>query len=426
MSQKAQKPVLTGQRIKTRKRDEKEKYDPSGFRDSVVQGLNEAGTDLEAASKFLDKAGSLLDYRRYSETLLDILFAGGILAPGGSVVIDADKTKVSRSEVCVFAAEESLESIKAIATVFTKVTRRYKYLEKKLDDEVNKILMFLKAFSPSERNKLAMICGLFIAQGNIKANCLSVLLSEHLVKEGISIEFMIALWKVWLDLKDMNHVAGTLRKAQLDKRLLEFLPSTKRTEENFEKQLGVCGLKAVVEFQRAIAHADTKKELIEDLTELMKENANWKEMELVSRESMKKNNLSENEIVVLIWKCLMASVEWNKKEELVAEQAFNHLKIYAPLLANFTTQGKSELALLLKIQDFCYENIQFMKAFQKMVLLFYKTDVLSEDVILKWYKEAHLEKGKSVFLEQTKKLVEWLENAEEESDESEEEGEADD
>ena len=38
-------------------------------------------------------------------------------APGGSVVIDADKTKVSRSEVCVFAAEESLESIKAIATV---------------------------------------------------------------------------------------------------------------------------------------------------------------------------------------------------------------------------------------------------------------------------------------------------------------------
>ncbi len=40
-------------------------------------------------------------------------------------------------------------------------------------------------------------------------------------------------------------------------------------------------------------------------------------------------------------------------------------------------------------------------------------DVLSEDVILKWHKEAHLAKGKSVFLEQTKKFVEWLENAEE-------------
>ena len=30
-------------------------------------------------SKFLDSAGSRLDYRRYAETLFDVLFAGGIL-----------------------------------------------------------------------------------------------------------------------------------------------------------------------------------------------------------------------------------------------------------------------------------------------------------------------------------------------------------
>lgn len=40
-------------------------------------------------------------------------------------------------------------------------------------------------------------------------------------------------------------------------------------------------------------------------------------------------------------------------------------------------------------------------------------DVLSEEAILKWYNEAHLAKGKSVFLEQMKKFVEWLKNAEE-------------
>lgn len=59
--------------------DEKEKYDPAGFRDAVLQGLNKAGTDLEAVSKFLDTAGSKLDYRRYGETLFDILIAGGLL-----------------------------------------------------------------------------------------------------------------------------------------------------------------------------------------------------------------------------------------------------------------------------------------------------------------------------------------------------------
>lgn len=40
-------------------------------------------------------------------------------------------------------------------------------------------------------------------------------------------------------------------------------------------------------------------------------------------------------------------------------------------------------------------------------------DVLSEEAILKWYKDSHAAKGKSVFLEQMKKFVEWLQNAEE-------------
>lgn len=40
-------------------------------------------------------------------------------------------------------------------------------------------------------------------------------------------------------------------------------------------------------------------------------------------------------------------------------------------------------------------------------------DVIGEEVILKWYKDGHSAKGKSVFLEQMKKFVEWLENASE-------------
>ena len=40
-------------------------------------------------------------------------------------------------------------------------------------------------------------------------------------------------------------------------------------------------------------------------------------------------------------------------------------------------------------------------------------DILSEEVILKWYRDAASSKGKRVFLEQMKKFVEWLENAEE-------------
>lgn len=68
----------------------------------------------------------------------------------------------------------------------------------------------------------------------------------------------------------------------------------------------------------------------------------------------------------------MGLAEWNKKEELVTDQALKHLKQYTQLLAAFTTVDRAELALILKVQEFCYENMNFMKAFQKIILLFYK------------------------------------------------------
>lgn len=70
----------------------------------------------------------------------------------------------------------------------------------------------------------------------------------------------------------------------------------------------------------------------------------------------------------------MSRTEWNKKEELVAEQAVKYLKAVTPLLAAFTSSPRAELQLLLKVQEFCYENMNFMKAFQKIVLLLYKSE----------------------------------------------------
>lgn len=52
--------------------------------------------------------------------------------------------------------------------------------------------------------------------------------------------------------------------------------------------------------------------------------------------------------------------------------ALSSFQQYAPLLAVFSTQGQSELILLQKVQEYCYDNIHFMKAFQKIVVLFYK------------------------------------------------------
>uniref|UniRef100_UPI0037E8BE5A eIF5-mimic protein 2-A-like isoform X2 n=1 Tax=Semicossyphus pulcher TaxID=241346 RepID=UPI0037E8BE5A len=305
--------------------------------------------------------------------------------------------------------------------VFNKLIRRYKYLEKGFEEEIKKLLLFLKGFTESERNKLAMLTGILLANGNISASILNSLFNENLVKEGVSAAFAVKLFKSWINEKDINSVAASLRKVGMDNRLMELFPANKRSCEHFSKYFTDAGLKELSDFARNQQSIGARKELQKELQEQMSRGDPQKEIIAFTKEEMKKSNLSEQTMISIIWTSVMSCVEWNKKEELVTEQAIKHLKQYSLLLKAFTSQGLSELSLLLKIQEYCYDNIHFMKAFQKIVVLLYKADVLSEEAILKWYNEAHLAKGKSFFLEQMKKFVEWLKNAEEESESEEEE-----
>ena len=120
-----------------------------------------------------------------------------------------------------------------------------------------------------------------------------------------------------------------------------------------------------------------QKQLEEDISE----NKPIKEIIASVKESVVKYNLQDHEIVTLIWNTVMSAVEWNKKEELVAEQALKHLRQYAPLFAAFTQTNRAELALLVRIQEFCYENMNFMKVFQKVALLFYKCKLYSSSEV---------------------------------------------
>lgn len=98
----------------------------------------------------------------------------------------------------------------------------------------------------------------------------------------------------------------------------------------------------------------------------------FKEIITNLRELAVKTSIGDHEIIVLIWTTIIGLAEWNKKEELVTDQALKHLKPYTQLLKEFATTDRAELALVLKVQEFCYENMNFMKAFQKIVTLFYQ------------------------------------------------------
>jgi len=421
MSQKVELPSLTGHRTKTRKRDEKKVYDPTGFRDSVIEGLDAAGSDLEALSKFLDVAGNKLDYRRYGEALLEILIAGGLLAPGGSIAQDGEKTVSTNA--CIFQDATTLERVKAWDQVFTKLMRRYKYLEKMLTEEMKKILVYLKGFSQEHRSRLAQITAIWVVSGMVAPNTLPVTINEHQVKESVALDFILDVLTTVKAEKGATAVISLLKKSGLETQLDLLFPVNKRTPENMKNSFLSAGLTEVVTYMAGQENAGAKKDIQRSLRNSINDQRPIKEIIAELKDSVKKNNLQDTEVVSMIWSSVMGAVEWNKKEDLVLEQALKHLKQYIPLFSSFTSVAKAEMILLNKMQEYCYDNQNFLKCFNKIVLLFYKTEVLSEEVILKWYKDGHVPKGWTVYGEQMKKFVDWLEHAESESEEESDEEE---
>merc|ERR1712088_962873 len=285
------------------------------------------------------------------------------------------------------------EKVKAFEQVFVKLMRRYKYLEKMHEEEMSKILVYLKGFTVDERLRLAEITALWLATGQIPPTTLRVLINEHQVKDGMALKFFMDVLSTLKDEKGGNAVTTVIKRSGIESRLMEFFPPTgnQQTEENFFKTFKERNLGEVVIFRKNYAAAESRNGVYVMIKECIEEEKTPKEIIIELKDSVAKNNISEQDALIMIWNCVMSAIEWNKKEDL--------------------------------IQDYCYENMNFLKTFNKIVLLLYKTDVLSEEAILKWYKEAHSPRGWSVFMDQMKKFVDWLEQADEESEEDDDEDE---
>ena len=48
-----------------------------------------------------------------------------------------------------------------------------------------------------------------------------------------------------------------------------------------------------------------------------------------------------------------------------------------PVFLPFCRRGTPQLTLLIKMQEFCYDNMNFLKVFHKIVLLFYKSECIA-------------------------------------------------
>ena len=101
-------------------------------------------------------------------------------AQGGQVILE--DTEIS--PFCMFHCPEGHEELKEYCDVFNKTIRRYKYLQRHLNEVTSKLIKFLKCFSDVEFTNFARSCGVLLGTGLLSLNALEALFSEHLTKDG--------------------------------------------------------------------------------------------------------------------------------------------------------------------------------------------------------------------------------------------------
>ncbi|KAI9479491.1 armadillo-type protein [Zychaea mexicana] len=414
------KPALHGVKIKQRKGVQKAqaKHEPEVFRDQLLQQLNTVDKDnFDEITARLDAAGNTLEYRKYADSLFEILITGGIVEPGGIVSDNAE-----RSSFSIFSAPEDAESIKQHVNVFNKVIRRYKYLQRSLEDTLKHVLQFINKWQFAENNKLAMATGYIITSQLTNVSILKVLLKDYLVKDGASLEFATSVFRTILSEQSIDQFGKMLINTGMDAKLIELFPPNKREEDCLARHFEAEDMKQLVGFHQKNLKDSIKDEFMVKLKDMMSEEAKPNEVATYVKQIMKENGLNEPEAIQIVWMSVLGTIDLiNARPDQVEIQALRAIKGWAPVLEAFTSSPKTELVLLQKVQISCYEDAKLTKFFRQIVQVLYKHDVLSDNAIIFWADKAHKPQGKTVFLKQMEAFVKWLRENEDSSEEEDDE-----
>ncbi|GLB37073.1 putative eIF4-gamma/eIF5/eIF2-epsilon [Lyophyllum shimeji] len=416
----ASKPSLQGVRIKARKGAVKAhaKHEPTVFRDQLYKHLETVPEgDFDSFATKLAQAGSQLEFLKYADSLFEIILVGGLIQPGGSYVDDGAPV----SPFTIFNAKEpvQIDEVKKYIDVLNKLIRRYKYLQKPLEENaLPGLLQYINRWSPAQRDKLAMAVGLLISQGLANASCLMSLTKDHLVKNDVAIGVLTLIFRSYLVDQPMEHLSASLKKGGI-KDLLAFFPPNKRETKNLEDHFRKEGLPQVADWWVKKQYAAVKSELVKELTEMCEREDPADQIIAAIKSRQETTPLPEVELVACIWQGAMSSVDWSTRPDQIEGLALREVGKYAPILEPFCSGPKTEVALINVVQVYCYEDTRIIKAFPQILKVLYNKDCISDQAIIYWHQKGSKPQGRQHFLKSTEALVKFLQEEESESEEEE-------
>lgn len=415
----AAKPSLAGVRNKQRKGVAKAaaKFEPEEFRDQILKHLSTLPpNDLDAVAAKLDTLGNQLDYRKYEGPLFEVLLVGGILAPGGSFIDDgAEKSPFSILTSTQYPIDQA--DMKKHVDVFNKLIRRYKYLQKIFEENaLTGLLQYINKFEGPDLEKLAYSLALFISTGLTSANVLLTLQKEHLVKDGISLNFITKVFTAYLQVESAEHLSSALRRGGVVD-MYGFFPPHKREPADLEAHFKAAKLEPIVAYAQKQRSGQVRDETLTRLREMVASEEPQSEIISFLQEQAQSGLIPDVDFIALVWHGLMDRLDMGSRPDQIVDMVVRAVVAIAPVLAAFCKNARTQISMINTIQVWAYENTKVMGAFAKIIKELYAHDALSEQAILYWHSKGSKAQARQHFLKSTEPLVKFLKEQDDDDDE---------
>lgn len=394
--------------------------------------LIEDSSDLGKVLGALESASTTLDYRRYGDTLFEMLITGGSIAPGGIIETDPELGTFPASLFSLLPDDSSVEQMAGKegagpwADMVLKLARRFKYLEVTFSESAEHLLENIHRYSERDSRKLAVGYALLATKGLMGLEVARTLRKEHLVKDCRALIFMTDVMRVFLMESSLDQLRKSLKRARIQE-LIEFFPANKRDEDCFVRHFEAEDMPEVIQMHREATEQSLRDSLVQETIQVLKQaKLDDEDSEAVNvrvakmaHQAMKSNGWEENQTVVLAWNGVMGALDLALRPDQIEIQVVGQIKRYADVLKFLTNEPKSEISLIKHAQLYMYRNSNLTKFFGRVVFELYNEDVLSGSAIIFWAKRAVRAEGKAGFLKQTEAFVSKLEALEEEDEDSE-------
>ncbi|KAF8893353.1 armadillo-type protein [Infundibulicybe gibba] len=406
----AAKPSLQGVRIKARKGAVKAqaKHEPTIFRDQLYKHLETVPEgDFDSFATKLVQAGSSLEFLKYADALFEII----LYIDGGEPT----------SPFTIFNSKDpaDVDELKKYIEVLNKLIRRYKYLQKPLEESaLPGLLQYIHRWSDTQKDKLSITIGLLISQGLASASCLQALTKDHLIKNDVSVNVITLIFRAYLIDQSMDHLSATLKRAGI-KDLLAFFPANKREGRALEDHFRQQNLPQVADWWAKKQYAVVKESLVRELTEFCEREDTPEQIIASIKARQDESPIPESELVQCIWQGLMASVDWSARPDQIEGLALREVGKYAPILEPFCNSAKTQVTLINVVQVYCYEDTRVIKAFPQILKVLYNKDCISDQAIIYWHQKGSKAQGRQHFLKSTEPLVKFLQEQEDSEEEDE-------